>query len=507
MAMRRTKQYEPISLESPATRGDGITIQTEGYVEDIERVQPQQIFAFGALGLLNNVSYVVCLAAAKDISEGGTALVFLASVLPSLVLKLTAPYWFDKAGYHIRITSAAFLMAFAFLFVAFFSKSNDESNTSESLSSGFSRNTAGQLLGVAIISLQCGLGEASLLSLAGLCDSKGRCLTAFSSGTGLAGPAGYLWVVLMTEWLNLGLDFTVSLASILGLLYGLIYRAFLWDTASSSYVTAALAHAQESSLRDENDQGIALEEISLTPSEDQDQKSNTDDSEAIAPSKGQLNTRAGKQDYTDVSTTNSDSLSNVIHGSSTHPPVSTMSFTERFRLVLSLWPYSIPLFTVYAAEYACQAGAWTAIGFPVESVIARDHFYENSNWLYQIGVFLSRSSGTLFSVNLPVLWLLPGLQVVNLVFFSVTAAKHGILYSRPLFLTLSLYTGLLGGAVYVHGYKRIIADLPHYKEFALASTSVAESLGIMAADSVSLVIQSCLYEANSIEGALVQCPI
>ena len=35
---------------------------------------------------------------------------------------------------------------------------------------------------------------------------------------------------------------------------------------------------------------------------------------------------------------------------------------QRLRFILSLWPYTIPLFTVYWAEYAMQAGTWAAIG-------------------------------------------------------------------------------------------------------------------------------------------------
>ena len=57
-----------------------------------------------------------------------------------------------------------------------------------------------------------------------------------------------------------------------------------------------------------------------------------------------------------------------------------MSAVERFRLVVSLWPYIIPIFGVYTAEYACQSGAWTAIGFPTpHSVEARARFYERAN--------------------------------------------------------------------------------------------------------------------------------
>ena len=39
-----------------------------------------------------------------------------------------------------------------------------------------------------------------------------------------------------------------------------------------------------------------------------------------------------------------------------------MGFCERLRATGRLWPYMLPLFIVYFAEYAMQSGTWTAIG-------------------------------------------------------------------------------------------------------------------------------------------------
>ena len=33
---------------------------------------------------------------------------------------------------------------------------------------------------------------------------------------------------------------------------------------------------------------------------------------------------------------------------------------DRLRLTLGLYPYTLPLFTVYAAEYCMQSGTWCA---------------------------------------------------------------------------------------------------------------------------------------------------
>jgi battenin len=191
--------------------------------------------------------------------------------------------------------------------------------------------------------------------------------------------------------------------------------------------------------------------------------------------------------------------------------ISEMNGSQRFQLVLSLWPYMIPLFTVYVAEYALQSGTWTAIGFPVTDELSRDNFFEYSNWMYQVGVFLSRSSGTIFTAPMAILWLMPILQVANAGIYWFIAATQEVgsnFFHSPAFLySTALYAGLLGGAVYIHGYLRICKDLPfQHREFALSATSVAEGLGILVADLLGLLIQACLYQINGLDGAVLTCP-
>ena len=100
---------------------------------------------------------------------------------------------------------------------------------------------------------------------------------------------------------------------------------------------------------------------------------------------------------------------------------------------------------------------------------------------------------------------MPFLQVVNLYFFCLNSIHH-FWYDYTI-LVLCFFAGLLGGGVYVQGFSRVNLDMPaELKEFALASVSVADSLGIMFADVMSLYIQSCIYKMNNVEGAVVGCP-
>jgi len=100
---------------------------------------------------------------------------------------------------------------------------------------------------------------------------------------------------------------------------------------------------------------------------------------------------------------------------------------------------------------------------------------------------------------------MPFLQVVNLYFFWMNSIHH-FWYNYGLLL-LCFFAGLLGGGVYVQGYSRVNADMPlELKEFAIASVAIADSLGILVADILSLYIQSCIYKQNHLDGAVVDCP-
>jgi battenin len=447
---------------------------------------------------------VIMLANAKYISDGGVAYVYIVNIVPGLLVQITAPYWFDLVTYHTRLSLASTSMTLSFLTVAYFSHESGIYSSNIVLS--------GQLLGVALISFQCGLGEASLLALAGKWDrqhqqnihvpnqekpSNGYYLSAFAMGTGIAGPLGYLWKIALNEWVGVSVTTSLLIAAIvLSLSYGITCtKLATWSIDADNRYTAVRTESEmetnetDVTIDDNND------EVRDTYHNIPSREPRTDSDESNA---GLIRDDANDDD------TNSPN---------TLPVLADLSAMGRFRLQIALcWPYMIPLFMVYAAEYACQAGAWTSIGFPVTSIESRTKFYEQSNWLYQAGVFVSRSTGSLFTINMIGLWILPAIQVMNLVIFSVTAnsgvqVPHGILYHKETLLSLSFFTGLLGGAVYVHGYNRIVTDVPkQYTEFAVSSTSVAVSLGVLVADIMGLFLQSCLYQSNHLDGAVVQCP-
>merc|ERR1712137_1008849 len=153
-----------------------------------------------------------------------------------------------------------------------------------------------------------------------------------------------------------------------------------------------------------------------------------------------------------------------------------------------------------------QTGTWSSIGFPIEDKKARDDFYQYANFCYQGGVFISRSSGTVFQANRVVLQIMPILQVLLLAFFIWDAVEH--FWYNYWLLVPCFVTGLLGGGVYVNAFTLLAKEVdPSLVEFALSAASIGDSLGIIAADIGGIFLQACLYSVNGIDGAQVsvQC--
>lgn len=111
----------------------------------------------------------------------------------------------------------------------------------------------------------------------------------------------------------------------------------------------------------------------------------------------------------------------------------------------------------------------------------------------------------MLQANHAMLWAMPVVQTLFLLFFAAMAVYH-TWYNYGL-LGPCFVTGLLGGAVYVNTYTLISRDLPAPKrELALAAVSVADTLGVLLADVFGLYLQSCIYKYNGIPGAAVRCP-
>jgi len=184
----------------------------------------------------------------------------------------------------------------------------------------------------------------------------------------------------------------------------------------------------------------------------------------------------------------------------------SLSVKERFTFICSLWPYMTPLLVVYVSEYALQSGVWTAFALPstaaeaavrVKEKSKRDFAYKAFNLTYQIGVFVSRSSGLIFQPNVATLWAMPTLQCGFWILFYAIAVDH-FWYGWTL-LAPAFVVGLLGGAVYVNAFTLIDKNLlPEYRELALSATAFACDAGILIGNVAGLLCQFCLFSAMDI---------
>lgn len=390
-----------------------------------DRLRPYRtIIAFWILGLLNNFLYVVMNAGAENINEAGIALVYLVNILPTLLVKLSGPYWFHYVSYRCRINFNSALMALCLLIVA------------------WGQSTGVKLLGVAICSLASGIGEASLLAMASFYEAK-PCLAAWSSGTGFAGIAGYAWALAFGA---ADTCFQVQL------------MVALWIPIAWSLTFFYILGPPWIDKERGADQIVACEDGEISSSE------------SVASDMG-----------SDASTEHS--ASELV--------TATLSGKERFCFILGLWPYMVPLFLVYAAEYTIQAGFWAAMGFPVTHRASRHAWYKWANFTYQIGVFISRSSFVLICKNRKVLWLGGVLQLLMVGFFAAAATKP---FGSWWLLAPALFVGFLGGGVYVGAFSLIAQEQdPAYVELALSSASVADTFGIIVADILGLIVQGCVF--------------
>nr|XP_024219713.1 battenin [Halyomorpha halys] len=150
-----------------------------------EDIRFQSLLAFWILGLCNNYGYVVMLTAAHDILSHGdddkpannvrqcntlsTGAILLADIIPSLVIKLIAPFF--PLAIHFRMVMVLLLSSAGFILVA--------EATNEWIA----------IAGVICTALASGLGEVTLLSYIAFYKNK-NVISAWSSGTGGAGFFG-----------------------------------------------------------------------------------------------------------------------------------------------------------------------------------------------------------------------------------------------------------------------------------------------------------------------------
>jgi len=151
---------------------------------------------------------------------------------------------------------------------------------------------------------------------------------------------------------------------------------------------------------------------------------------------------------------------------------------HKLRLMVRLVPFMTPLAIVYFAEYLINQSVTPVLLFPETTTFSgKEYVYYQA--LYQVGVFISRSSVNLVSIKNIYLLQLPAVfQVLNAIILSVTAAVDFI-PSIYIIFGIILFEGLMGGAIYVNTFYLISQKFSgKEKEFCLGSTSMSYGLSI-----------------------------
>lgn len=401
------------------------------------------LVAFWLFGLINNVIYVIILSAAQDlVGDVPKGVVLLADVMPSFLTKLVAPYFIHRIPYSTRIPCFVILSSVGMLLVALTPPS---------------QSVAIKLVGVVLASLSSGGGELSFL---GLTHYYGHMsLAAWGSGTGGAGLIGSGLYVLMTTWIGLSVRTSLLVSATLPLVMLLAFFVILprglLDGGSKNYEPVPEADDPEQpETFDDIPEDIAASSL-------------------LAPGPGVASTAYS---------------THSLHGGKT-------SFAANLRRAKSLFiPYMLPLLLVYIAEYTINQGVAPTLLFPLDQSPFSEFraFYPFYGFLYQLGVFIARSS-TPF-VRLHNLYLPSLLQVANLVLLTLHALFNFIPSVYLVFVVI-FWEGLLGGAVYVNTFAEIMENVPvEDREFSLGATSVSDSGGISVAGFIGMAMEVSLCD-------------
>uniref|UniRef100_A0A7E4UNW4 Battenin n=1 Tax=Panagrellus redivivus TaxID=6233 RepID=A0A7E4UNW4_PANRE len=416
----------------------------------------RNLIAFWVFGLCNNYAYVIMLSAAEDImdkqednnknsndsfcdvkitethcSSVSTGAVLLADILPTLVVKLTFPFFMHRIPFGIRHLTVVLLQAISYFIVA------------------YSQSVAMSLTGVVFASLGAGLGEITYLALSAHFTSG--TVSAWSSGTGGAGVIGSFAYAALTEpkLANLSPKDALLAMLVVPALFALAYWFVM--VPSPSIHKANPIHPKT---------WLIPVRIASTSME--------------------------KINKSSISVVSEDAwaaempIREVCKGRENYVEQRILTFDEKLALVVPLLKYMLPLATVYIGEYLINQGLTELIYFDCSHSfhLSRHSQYRWYQVLYQVGVFLSRSSVNLFRLPRWMLFVLPVLQITNAVFFAFDAVYFFIPHIWIVFIII-LFEGLLGGSSYVNTFDRIHSEVaPDTREYSMSIASLADSLGV-----------------------------
>ncbi|KAI6174348.1 Battenin [Aphelenchoides besseyi] len=360
--------------------------------------------------------------------------VLLADIVPCLLMKMIYPFIGKYVPMTILHVVVCILQAASLIIVAFAS------------------NTLVALIGVGLTSAGSGLGESFLLALTSFYSTQ--TIGAWSSGTGGAGLFGSLIYALLTEphLANLSPRTTMLIMLVVPVIFFLTYFTILTSVPTIHEIAVSQSQypCEQRMLRTLDNTKTAIELDSTTTASD-----------------GESNSAV----LSDTSTRTAEEI----------------KFIEKVRLVLPLVKYMIPLTLIYFAEYLINQGLIVFLVFDCAHGLglSRESQYRWYQALYQIGVFISRSSIHFLRLPLYILIILTVLQWMNTAFFFCDAIYSFVPHICIIF-ALILFEGffwrLNRSASYVNTFYQIHVQIhPLVREFSLSFATLADGIGIVLA--------------------------
>ncbi|KAL3232723.1 hypothetical protein RNJ44_04639 [Nakaseomyces bracarensis] len=385
---------------------------------------------FWIFGLINNVLYVVILSAAVDIVGPSLpkTIVLLADITPSLIIKLTSPFFIDKVRYEYRIFILIFLSAVGMFMVSL-------------------KSMALCMVGIILASISSGFGEVSFLQLTHYFEEVA--LNGWSSGTGGAGIIGSGVYMLLTSILKIPVTISLLLFSVMPfafLLYFKLDRSSIHYTAVDDVSTNVL----DTTTMQEGEESIA-ENFNNTV---------------------RVSKTSEKNIFKNILQNFQDTL------------VDLRALVIPYMLPLT----SVYLFEYLINQAVCPTLLFPLDGGHLPSFFHKYRdMYVTYGTLYQFGVFISRTLAHKFRMHN--LYLLSFLQALNLIITLFQAWKYIVHVPWPIMI-LIFYEGLLGGASYVNTFLNIMDEVePAKREFALGAVSIADSSGVFVAAIIGLFLE------------------
>lgn len=395
----------------------------------------QRVFiSFFIFGLLNNILYVVILSAAIDLVGPSTpkAVVLLSDIVPSLSVKAIAPFVLNSIPYRVRIWSLVILSTSGMVIISL---------TGE-------HAILLKVLGIAAASASSGIGEVSFLQLTHFYETK-PAVGGFSAGTGGAGLAGSFLFMILTN--IIGMKVWIALLS-----FAITPTGFILTTCFMLPKSALLE--RNHAISEESGSEMVQNMLEQEPEY------------AIPPMT--LNRR-------------SRIMKHIL-----------FTFSEIKPL---LKPFMLPLGTVYVGEYVINQGISPTLLFPLDDLPSwifssyRD-IYVVYGFLYQLGVFISRSSIN-FGVRVKRLYALSILQALNVGITLMQSTLDFPFSNVWLLLVLIFYEGLLGGLLYVNTFMSVSEQTSQDKrEFSMGCVGISDSFGIMVAGCINWWLESRLCD-------------